>query len=232
MTEGRRNEATNGGRGEPTDGGRGALSVGTMITDSMIGSTTSTKSALTIQALASGGKASSISANSRDGCGDGNGDGTDDNSSEEAGGFIRGTGTTRAIGRSFVLGDLTLLLSSIIHQSARDATNTKKGMKQRSIETEKQKKRYETKVDRDPKKGPGVPAYPLARFAAFRKDWEADGRTRRCFCRRLVAATGDSGRNRDDVDSASLTSGRAVGGTGRSLLWVVDDEPTSPRCHW
>ena len=40
-------------------------------------------------------------------------------------------------------------------------------MKQRSIETEKQKKRYETKVDRDQEKGLGVPAYPLARFAAF-----------------------------------------------------------------
>ena len=145
MAEGGRNEATDGGRGEPTDGGRGALSVGTMMIDLMIGSTTSTKSATTIQALASGGKASSILANSRDGCGDGNGDGTDDNSSKEAGGFIRGTGTTRAIGRSFASGDLTLLLSSIIHQSARDATNTKKDMKQRSIETEKQKKKIRNK---------------------------------------------------------------------------------------
>ena len=123
---GGRNEATDGGRREPTDGERRVLSVGTMMTDSMTGSTTSTKSAPTIQALASGGKASSISANSRDGCGDGNGDGTDDNSSEEAGGFIHGTGTTPAIGRSFASGDLTLLLSSIIHQSTRDATNTKK----------------------------------------------------------------------------------------------------------
>ena len=66
---------TQQGRGEPTDGGRRALSVRTMMTDSMTGSTTSTKSAPTIEALASGGKASSISANSRDECGDGNSDG-------------------------------------------------------------------------------------------------------------------------------------------------------------